>query len=1792
MHCIAESTWRAALGLVDQWGQFPSAAGTPDVATQPNPEHLLAVWRVAIELTFRDEDAATALAQRLGEDRAPAHPLAGDETADAGDSAAEDEVRSADPVVWQTAGHPAAGPSSAVAGTAAVAGLAREAPGAGTAPEAAVAEASAVPAAHFGEVPGPDVRPAGRAEVPSQGHPAEVAAAVTRWGADRTGIVGLVHVEALPESVVDGLLQRLVNAIGEVTGATGEADRQLGELLTPAWLHQQLAVLRSEAGVPVPMTQDGRPYTVWLRLTLTAPVPSRQPAELAASEANPAAASVPEQHLSGVAEYNSTARSGNYRSLPIAFSPSWPLNWSHALDIVGFYPSLSLTHNELSTSAAAGGALGHVTTVRSREGSQAFDFRLDWQFKVDAPWDHQGRYANWADAGVPGEARVVMPDHLTRTNPDGAWPAPATSLDEVPLYAVDGLAEPQRLLAEIRTRFASELAGLSGTSWSQLGDFTGERELRSNMALMRADGYISPTLFDTSGNPVGLLRLRAELSGFHPIGLSEETVLEQTVIRGVRREGSHAVTNHVGVSLPVGFTLSADPGVGHPNDMLHLSSALTPRVGGSLAQTRILDSGSSATVAHTLTSSRPHLLAWADVRYSVTLIMPEQRPQTADFGPWNRGALLRVPTAETVAAAPAAPDRQRYLPLGGRGLDYLDTSVTPGDVTGTDDLFDEFETWLTDNHFLPPTARPDRWALPVVSQVRALWDHELHVAQLENYGRLAVARSQLSIGSNVPEMNAGGHLVSFSIPGRQVDMLIFAEPTDDPTYLRRLSGVHSAGFTSVATAGAESLTRTTQESAGFVGTIAGPLRLPAGGTAQPAGLIYGSLAPVDVSGTMTQASNQATGHGTEHEQGLRYEAVDVFRVPLRLTLGLYEGGSREPTVRFGGRGIPGHHGAAGALTLFVPAHLTTGEPAPAAAVEQPSVRLAGSTPLPEGVRVPSGAHVGALAGSKHLIEAFEDIVAGRYDDHATASDGSWLTGALSGASAWAWQGVLGADVPVAGSLARQAGRLALSPTALIANAHQMLNGTYDAEHIVAPGLIADKNFSIELEAALVDLRPLAAQGVAATGESAVTSSETRSTGRATVGDAGAGLSAAASAVFSTTRAIVPQARYGLSRQAERTRTDGGSTSAARLLTEEAPRFGFRATVLYRLTVRRGVGNLVTGALGIGRKPDVTVFVRVPDGAELVVTERDLGDLRDRLKPEDRGRLSAVSEASDTEVGLPERYIASEGAVGLGAVMSAERQQGARRFGELVSDLVERHTPGVLSPGDGAYVPGLRSRLSDLAGPAGMRALAGRAGGGATGLTLHYVYLHATGARLAEVTVAAEPAPGNLGEIRGRIRSASRERPGRLTNRTARAGATTRETRARGTAHALSIAPAGDHPGNPAATFNNKTGFAASYSLGATASGTRESTGPAERTLLSTGNTAEFVVPYSYTVRVRLTDLDGTWLTGWLNRIGPAVLSLLRWQSPLGGVLHSAETRADVTLAFAASDATRPADAGRLMAGIRKSDPLTQTEATAAAPEEHGTPVRAEPSPEPSTLHGDFTIEDFTATGQLLSALREAAPEAFTSGGQLWDSPAGAHATLTEIFRAGSGRVDIVRGRARLAADDAAGVAAERAATLLITLSGPRSLGPADGVGMTLVRGSASHESAQAEVSSGSSFGATENFNTGPFIHSGDGVALAHTRGGSDDAPPTSALSRHDFPAAGTQPARQRVFRPGAAFSRNNDAVGDLPGSARTGSSWKVSADVVIRVRGTNGAQRWVTGTVYLRMLTDDILGHGLITTEA
>jgi hypothetical protein len=1245
----------------------------------------------------------------------------------------------------------------------------------------------------------------------------------------------------------------------------------------------------------------------------------------------------------------------------------------------------------------------------------------------------------------------------------------------------------------------------------------------------------------------------------------------------------------------VGFTLSADPEIGHPNDMLYLSSVLTPRLGGNFAHSRSLDAGGTATMAHTLTSADPHVLAWADVRYKVTLIAPGHAAQTRDLDRWNKGALLRMLTADAVAGAPGPSGPTRFLPPELANLDYLGKSATPGPVTGAAALFDAAEQWLSGRDLLPSAEERNPWEPGTVYELRK---RELHEAQLENYRQLRVARSELNIRGNVEEIRNGGHAIRFRGPDGEFVMLLSAELRGGPGYVKRLSAIQSGGFTNVTAAGAESIARTRQFTAGFIGTIGYPLitsaasamnlPLPADGVQDLAGLLYGSLAPVDLSGARTWAKSRTAGYGTLSEQGLRpavdAEPVDVFTVPLRFRLDVYEGAATQPTVRFGGAGPEGDHGADGELTLFVSMHRTLSAEQ-AAQTEVPHTRRAlGQEPLPKGVPVPPDAHIEALAGSSHLIKAFEDVLAGRYDGAAAQPGGPALSGVLAQVPTSLFgSDMFGSDATKAGSLAWQAVRLALSPVALTANAHQIVHGTHVVEHISAAGLIADKHFTIELEASVEPPGPgadVVPERFTATGETATTSSATTATGEAKGLDVGVGGSLTASSVFSMTRAVGPQLRYAYTRQSERSQMDGRATSAGRLVTEDANWFRFRLPVTYRITVRRGLSNLVTDAFGLGGKPAVTLLVRVPGGAALVVNERQL---RERRLWEALGHKvfdSPDQAPADGPVRLPEFYLTG-GGIGPGAVTNVVPREEARSFGDEVLKVVGRRTPGVLTPGHGAYVPGLKSWLTAMTGPAGLRDLAGRAGD--DGQPLHYVYLHAGGAELAEITFAAEPDPAiDLRTVTGRVRPGSR-----LTNRTTHAGATRREIRAGASSHTVSGGVTGDHPGNPSASFNNKTGFGLSRGVGTTVSDSRESTGPTERTVLSAEETAEFTVPHVYTMTVRLSQLDDTLVTSWLNKVGPAVHDLLRGQRSPGRVLDHAESTADVTLRFARSDTSTTPHPARLTSAVHRADPFTRLPTVVDVPGEHGAGLRQAPSPETSALHGDIVVEGFTARNELRHALREAAPQAFEPGTRLWASPAEANALLTGIFRSGTGRLDIVRGVAVLAADHLAGDVAKRAATLRVTLSGLRLRGPADDTGMALVRSSAGHQSRQAETSGGGSFGVSEVFNTGPFIHSGDGTGLTYTMGQSDDLPPDSTLARQEFQSAGPQPARRRALRPDSAFSRQNDTVGDLPGAGRAGGSWKVTADVVLSVRGVHGVRRWVTGTAYLRLLTEDILGHGL-----
>ncbi|MCZ9338653.1 hypothetical protein NGM37_12785, partial [Streptomyces sp. TRM76130] len=104
----------------------------------------------------------------------------------------------------------------------------------------------------------------------------------------------------------------------------------------------------------------------------------------------------------------------------------------------------------------------------------------------------------------------------------------------------------------------------------------------------------------------------------------------------------------------------------------------------------------------------------------------------------------------------------RALPPELATLESVGQSVAPLGVDGADTLFDEAETWLRDNGFLPPPSTgPSRGRLP---------DETLVQARLNNLRRLADLRSQLGLRAATDSLLDGGHSLFLEVPsvtGRQ-----------------------------------------------------------------------------------------------------------------------------------------------------------------------------------------------------------------------------------------------------------------------------------------------------------------------------------------------------------------------------------------------------------------------------------------------------------------------------------------------------------------------------------------------------------------------------------------------------------------------------------------------------------------------------------------------------------------------------------------------------------------------------------------------------------------------------------------------------------------------------------------------------------------------------------------------------------------------------------------------------------------------------------------------------------------
>ncbi|MEK8146515.1 hypothetical protein NKH18_50445 [Streptomyces sp. M10(2022)] len=110
--------------------------------------------------------------------------------------------------------------------------------------------------------------------------------------------------------------------------------------------------------------------------------------------------------------------------------------------------ALSLTHNQLTQSVSVSDGLTTRTMQRADDEAHAVDFSGRWQVRVDT--DRDAPLGGWEPERAHGPVTVWFPEHRTFGSGGAAGPLPeAAGLDDLPLWGVDDITEPGRLLDEV-----------------------------------------------------------------------------------------------------------------------------------------------------------------------------------------------------------------------------------------------------------------------------------------------------------------------------------------------------------------------------------------------------------------------------------------------------------------------------------------------------------------------------------------------------------------------------------------------------------------------------------------------------------------------------------------------------------------------------------------------------------------------------------------------------------------------------------------------------------------------------------------------------------------------------------------------------------------------------------------------------------------------------------------------------------------------------------------------------------------------------------------------------------------------------------------------------------------------------------------------------------------------------------------------------------------------------------------------------------------------------------------------
>ncbi|MDV7224096.1 hypothetical protein R5A26_50100, partial [Streptomyces prunicolor] len=646
----------------------------------------------------------------------------------------------------------------------------------------------------------------------------------------------------------------------------------------------------------------------------------------------------------------------------------------------------------------------------------------------------------------------------------------------------------------------------------------------------------------------------------------------------------------------------------------------------------------------------------------------------------------------------------------------------------------------------------------------------------------------------------------------------------------------------------------------------------------------------------------------------------------------------------------------------------------------------------------------------------------------------------------------------------------------------------------------------------------------------------------------------------------PSGRYTRTTRRDKARGLASSTVVNRTATESGAQHRITADALLLVTFRRGTRNAVGNALGQGEGRAVTVAIELPDAVRFLATPAQIRRHAAWFTTVPGLTLPAPVPGS---VQLPRRFVASR-EVGLGSVQAMDEYTDATRtvqrpdlLRRRLLTLVEDEAPGTTRPGHASYLSGVATRIADLTSTAGLRTLAGRGPGHVQRFRFRHVGYG--GARLVEVTLAAQPDADDhaLRLLRGHPAAAGSgieqyhgHTPASVTDRTADS------TRHSGFVQLQTRLP---RPTGGPRTDRAGALLGADTVRGNSARVTRAAE---DRHWLRTDNVADFDgVPYRIVATVRSTP-TADWLVDLPGSVlQHGVLSLTDADVPLANRI------AHLFLGRPARSVTVHTAAALRFTGSETAEP--------AVPERQLTAGHSVRRPTPTgrrfTPGGPAPVFAFDAGTELATALGEVAP-ALTRSWRALAASDSADATavrIGELLQAGTISLDHPRGSAGLTTTVPGAYPFQSAPgtppRLTLELYRPRPVTDTGDVTIDRVR--------LSTVSAGSA------------SHAGITGSLAAQGGFSADDSNRQLLG-FTVPVLARQPQDPGTGAAVGGTRREWLKHGNTttPAGSRGTRSHEILADALLTVQGPNGT-RYVSGTVRLRPLERDLLGHGVTTSR-